>query len=216
MCIMDIFGETGMTVLAFLNQKGGTGKTTLALNVSFGLARESARVLLIDADQQASANAWSSLREDQPFSVVAIPRKNLHKEVARHRDNYDWIVIDGTPRDDAITRSCLVAADLVIIPIEPSALSAWAADRTVGQVEEARVFRPDLRAFFVVSRKIAGTILGREMRLLDLPLPALQTEITQRVAFAESMLQAQSIQEYAPGSAAAREIADLIKELHNV
>ena len=86
----------------------------------------------------------------------------------------------------------------------------------MGQVEEARVFRPDLRAFFVVSRKIAGTILGREMRLLDLPLPALQTEITQRVAFAESMLQAQSIQEYAPGSAAAREIADLIKELHNV
>ena len=139
--------------------------------MSFGLAKESARVLLIDADQQASANAWSSLREDQPFSVVAIPRKNLHKEVARHRGNYDWIVIDGTPRDDAITRSCLVAADLVIIPIEPSALSAWAADRTVGQVEEARVFRPDLRAFFVVSRKIAGTILGREMRLLDLPLP---------------------------------------------
>ena len=83
-------------------------------------------------------------------------------------------------------------------------------------MEEARIYRPDLRAFFVISRKIAGTVLGREMRLLDLPLPALQTEITQRVAFAESMLQARSIQEYAPESPAAREIADLIEELRHV
>ena len=145
-----------------------------------------------------------------------MPRKNLHKEVARQQDLYDWIVIDGTPRDDAITRSCLIAADLVVIPIEPSALSAWASDRTVGQVEEARIYRPDLRVYFVVSRKIPGTVLGREMRRLELPLPVLDTEITQRVAFAESMLQAQTIQEYAPGSAAAREIANLIKELRNV
>ena len=202
-----------MTVLAFLNQKGGTGKTTLSLNVAYALAHDNQRVLLIDADQQASANAWSSLREDQPFAVVAIPRKNLHKEVERQRDIYDWIVIDGTPRDDAITRSCLIAADIVVIPIEPSALSAWASDRTVGQVDEARIYRPDLHAFFVVSRKIPGTVLGREMRLLELPLPVLETEITQRVAFAESMLHAQSIQEYAPGSAAAREIAALIEEL---
>ena len=126
------------------------------------------------------------------------------------------IVIDGTPRDDAITRSCLIAADIVVIPIEPSALSAWASDRTVGQVEEARIYRPDLQARIVISRKIPGTVLGREMRLLELPLPVLETEITQRVAFAESMLQAQSIQEYAPNSAAAREIAELIKELHNI
>ena len=104
-----------MTVLAFLNQKGGTGKTTLSLNVAYGLAQTDQRVLLIDADQQASANVWSSLREDQPFSVFAAPRKNLHKEVDRQREHYDWIVIDGTPRDDAITRSCLIAADLVII-----------------------------------------------------------------------------------------------------
>ena len=104
------------------------------------------------------------------------PRKNLHKEVDRQREHYDWIVIDGTPRDDAITRSCIIGADLVIIPIEPSALSAWASDRTVGQVEEARIYRPDLRAFFVLSRKIAGTILGREMRMLELPLPVLKTE----------------------------------------
>ena len=205
-----------MTVLAFLNQKGGTGKTTLALNVSFGLAQEGDRVLLIDADQQASANVWSSLREDQPFSVVAVPRKNLHQEVGRQRDGYDWIVIDGTPRDDAITRSCLIAADLVIVPIEPSALSAWASDRTVGQVEEARIYRPDLRAYFVISRKIPGTVLGREMRMLDLPLPVLETEVTQRVAFAESMIQAQTIQEYAPDSPGALEVASLIKEIRNV
>ena len=205
-----------MTVLAFLNQKGGTGKTTLSINVAYGLAQSGQRVLLVDADQQASANDWSSLREDHPFSVVAVPRKNLHHEIGRQKEHYDWTVIDGTPRDDAITRSCLIAADIVVIPIEPSALSAWASDRTVGQVEEARIYRPDLQARFVVSRKIPGTVLGREMRLLELPLPVLETEITQRVAFAESMLQAQSIQEYAPNSAAAREIAELIKELQSV
>ena len=206
-----------MTVLAFLNQKGGTGKTTLSLNVAYGLAQSGQRVLLVDADQQASSNDWASLRaDDHPFGVVSIPRPNLHREIARHKEHYDWTVIDGTPRDDAITRACLIAADLVVIPIEPSALSAWASDRTVGQVEEARIYRPDLQARFVVSRKIPGTVLGREMRRLELPLPVLETEITQRVAFAESMLQAQAIQEYAPASAAAAEIASLISELHSI
>ena len=188
----EVLENGAMTVVAFLNQKGGTGKTTLSLNAAFGLAQAGERVLLVDADRQASVNAWSALREDQPFSVVAVPRKNLHREIARQKEFYDWVVIDGTPRDDAITRSCLIAADVAVIPIEPSALSAWASDRTVGQIEEARIYRPDLRAFFVVSRKIAGTVLGREMRRLELPLPVLETEITQRVAFAESMLKAQS------------------------
>ena len=100
-----------------------------------------------------------------------MPRPNLHREIARHKEHYDWTVIDGTPRDDAITRSCLIAADIVVIPIEPSALSAWASDRTVGQVEEARIYRPDLQARIVISRKIAGTVLGREMRWLVVLLP---------------------------------------------
>ena len=145
-----------------------------------------------------------------------MPRPNLHREIARHKEHYDWTVIDGTPRDDAITRSCLIAADLVVIPIEPSALSAWASDRTVGQVEEARIYRPDLQARIVISRKIAGTVLGRENGLLELPLPVLETEITPAGRFRRVDAAGQSIQEYAPNSAAAREIAALIKELHNV
>lgn len=66
-----------MTVLAFLNQKGGTGKTTLSINVAFGLAQAGRRVLLVDADQQASANDWSSLREDRRFKQLAAERASL-------------------------------------------------------------------------------------------------------------------------------------------
>ena len=201
-------------VIAFLNLKGGTGKTTLAVHVACELARDGAAVLLLDADPQASASEWAGLREDTPCTVMACTRSNLHTEVAKVRDRFDRIVIDGPPRGDALLRSCLAAADLCAIPIEPSGLSVRAADRILAMVEDARIYRPDLDARFVVSRKISGTVIGRELRSLTTGPPVLESEITMRVAFAMAMTYGQTIAEREgdahPG---ADEIANLTDEL---
>uniref|UniRef100_UPI00356730BF AAA family ATPase n=1 Tax=Aquicoccus sp. TaxID=2055851 RepID=UPI00356730BF len=63
-------------IISFLNQKGGVGKTTLAVNVAAQLARLGRKVLLIDADKQASASTWAGLREEAPFQVVNMARAN--------------------------------------------------------------------------------------------------------------------------------------------
>ena len=84
-------------------------------------------------------------------------------------------------------RSCIIASDLAILPIEPSGLSTWASDLTVQQVREAQEFKPTLKCGFVVSRKIGNTVIGRDIRAMaaEAGIPILDSEIEQRIAFAE-------------------------------
>ncbi|WP_138472148.1 MULTISPECIES: ParA family partition ATPase [Rhodobacterales] len=202
-------------IISFLNQKGGVGKTTLSINVAACLARQGHRVLLIDADKQSSATTWASLREDAPFQVVSMARANMARDALKLAADYTHTIIDGPPHAEEIARSCIVASDFVALPIEPSGLSTWASDLTVRQVREAQEFKPALKCGFVVSRKIGKTVIGRDIRSMaaEAGLPILQTDIEQRVAFAESLTMGQTIFEWAPDSAATQEIDKLTNEI---
>ncbi len=202
-------------IISFLNQKGGVGKTTLSVNVAGCLARQGHRVLLIDADKQGSATTWASLREDAPFQVVSMARANMARDALKLAQDYDHTIIDGPPHAEEIARSCIVASDFVALPIEPSGLSTWASDLTVRQVKEAQEFKPTLKCGFVVSRQIGQTVIGRDIRNMaaEAGLPILESEIEQRVAFAEGMTMGQTIFEWADDSNAAREIEHLTKEI---
>lgn len=210
-------------VIAFLNQKGGTGKTTLAVHVACELAGTGASVLLVDADTQASASEWAQLRAQPACAVVTYAQPgrtqdlyaDLSAKIAAQGRRYDHIVIDGPPRGNALLRSCLAVADLCVIPIEPSGLSVRAADRIVAMADEVRAaYRPGLRVRFAVSRKLPVTRIGRDLRnLVDGP-PVLETEITQRVGFAMAMTFGQTIAEReGRGHPGAVEIANLTAEL---
>lgn len=202
-------------IISFLNQKGGVGKTTLSVSVAGCLARLGHRVLLIDADKQGSATTWASLREDAPFQVVSMARANMARDALKLAQDYTHAIIDGPPHAEEIARSCIVASDFVALPIEPSGLSTWASDLTVRQVKEAQELKPQLKCGFVVSRKIGKTVIGRDIRNMaaEAGLPILESEIEQRVAFAEGMTMGQTIFEWAGSSIAAREIEHLTKEI---
>ena len=202
-------------IISFLNQKGGVGKTTLSVNVAGCLARQGHRVLLIDADKQGSATTWASLREDAPFQVVSMARANMARDALKLAQDYDHTIIDGPPHAEEIARSCIVASDFVALPIEPSGLSTWASDLTVRQVKEAQEFKSTLKCGFVVSRQVGKTVIGRDIRNMaaEAGLPILESEIEQRVAFAEGMTMGQTIFEWAGESNAAREIEHLTKEI---
>src|SRR5215208_568010 len=129
-------------VIAVLNQKGGVGKTTIAVNMAAVLAKRGQRVLLVDADPQASSLAWSSARDRDPlFPVVGRAKPSLHQELSMIAKEYDGVVIDGAPRLDALGRSVILASDLVLIPVQPSPLDLWAAAHTLELVREAQQFR---------------------------------------------------------------------------
>jgi chromosome partitioning protein len=201
-------------VISFLNQKGGVGKSTLALNVASHLAI-TGRTLLIDADKQGTASTWASLREASPFQVVALARENMARDAIALASGFDFTVIDGPPHAEGVTRSCIIASDFVAVPIEPGGASRWSSDLTVRQLAEAREAKHSLKCGFVISRKITGTVLGREAKAMaaDTGLPLLRTEIEQRVAFAEAMTMGKTIFEWAGSSRGAFEIRDLTDEL---
>ena len=123
------------------------------------------------------------------YGVFGLARDSLHQEAPQVALQADLVVIDGPPRIAAIARSALLAADLVLIPVQPSAYDIWASQEMVQLVTEARVFRPQLRAAFVINRRVVGTVIGREVRtaLADQPFNALSGDVSQRIAFADSV-----------------------------
>src|SRR5579863_6210452 len=114
-------------IIAVVNQKGGAGKTTIALNLAAALAAEGKRVLLVDADPQQTAQDWAAVRSSPPpFQVVGLAKPVLHRDLPQMAADYDHVVIDGAPRNYEVARSAIAAADVVLIPVQPSGADFWA------------------------------------------------------------------------------------------
>src|SRR5208337_1770269 len=105
--------------------------------------------------------------------------------------------------------------DLVVVPIEPGGASRWSSDLTVRQLKEAQELKPTLKCGFVVSRKIGSTVLGRDTRIMaaDAGIPVFDTEIEQRIAYAEALTMGKTIFEWAGGGSAVIDIQNLAHEL---
>lgn len=203
-------------IIGFLNQKGGVGKTTLAVHIADAFARRNNRVLLVDADPQGSSLDWAASRKGNPaFPVAGLPRASIHKELPALASGYAYVIIDGPPRVYDVARSVIMASDMVLIPVQPSPYDVWAAKEIVDLLREAIVFKPNLKSAFVINRKIVNTALGRDVAdaLADYPIPVLKSSICQRVSLAESAAQGQTVFESSPENAACKELSALADEI---
>lgn len=203
-------------VISFLNQKGGTGKTTLSINVASEFVRRNKNVLLIDADPQGSALDWSSSRTiDSLVTVVSYPRPTLHRDITKIGVGHDVIVVDGPPRVTDLARTVILASDIVLIPVQPSPYDVWASAEVVKLLEESMVFKEKLVCCFVINRKIVNTAIGTDVRhaLAAYSFATLNTSVSQRVIFAEAATKGLAVFEVDDSSQATKEIEKLISEM---
>jgi chromosome partitioning protein len=195
-------------IVAFVNQKGGVGKTTLAINLAAALRRRDYRVLMIDADPQGTALQWKSLEQNIAFDVMHFPKPLSSQELQSFAKDHDFVVIDTPPAIGHISESVLALGGLAVVPLGPSPLDIWASRHTAEMIEEAGKRDKTLKGKLLICRKIPRTRMGREAReaLNVLGLEIFETEICQRIAYVESMLSGVSVLQYAAAGEAAREV----------
>jgi chromosome partitioning protein len=209
-------------IVAFLNHKGGVGKTTLALHVAGAWAAQGKRIVVVDTDSQGSALDWSEQRSNEGltrlFDVLELARDTLHVEVPEIARDVHHVVIDGSSHSAALMRSAMLAADLVLVPAQPSPFDGWAAAGTLRLLQEAQRFRPRLIVRFVLNRCVARSLIASEIAeaLAAYDPPALALRVGQRVVFADAARTGRLVSEMPRSELAAREVAALAAEIERI
>jgi len=201
-------------VITVAQQKGGTGKTTLAANIAAALGGRS-RVALLDIDPQRSLARWHELRTARTGPCSALTFSDLSgwrlgTELERLKCGHDFVLIDSPPQIDTDARLAIRAADLVLIPVQPSPPDIWAAEGTLKLAEAER------RTAHVLLNRVPAASRLRASVEADIAarrLPLLRTALGNRTGFALAFAAGLGITEAEPRSTAAAELRDLISEL---
>lgn len=203
-------------VVAAANLKGGSGKTTVSTSLAAALAADGSRVTLLDADPQGSATAWLE-SGSLPVKLLAAPMEDdadaprWIAQVKEAAQETDYLVIDLPPMLGIVTAAALRQADVVVVPITPSALDIRAAMRAIDLVREARKSRNGLPSCLLVPNRVdRRTAAGREAEaaLHELGEPV-SPPIGLRSAFVDAVSAGSWVGSYAPKSPAHDEIKHL-------
>ena len=205
-------------IIACASVKGGAGKSTLATNLATEYQRQGRRVLLVDADPQATSSTWAEVATEKghkPPTVVAMG-KDMHRpgQLDQLAAPFDVTIIDCPGRDGAVVRSALMVADLVLVPCGASPADAWALQQSLEIIDEARAVRPHLAARVVITRRRA-TSIGRGARgdLAAAGVPLLGADIAERVAYQQAIGDGVGVTSMKNQAEAAKEIRELVKAI---
>ena len=203
-------------VVAILNPKGGTGKTTLATNLSRSL-QAWGDVLLLDLDPQQSAQEWAERNPADYPGVLGVQPENLLRTIPKVKDRFGTIVIDGAAiMGQRSLTDAIKTADFILIPVQPSGLDIWGASDLVELIKTRQgITDGQPKASFVVSRQIQGTRFAADIqtRLEQMEMPVFASRLTQRIDFTEAATAGLSVLDYRPRGKAAEEIKAITNEL---
>lgn len=197
-----------MLTIAFISQKGGVGKTTLAIHLATAFQAAGRETLVIDLDPQTSAAEWKDARvEERPY-VMAVPSSRLKKTLETAKEHEAEVaILDTAPHSEGTALEAARAADLILVPCQPSIMDLRAMRKTADLINHLK------KPIYAVLNEVApqGTVADEAGRAItaQFGIAVCPVRLGQRVAFNRCLLTGQTAQEYDPGGRAAQEIAAL-------
>ena len=202
-------------VIVIAQQKGGAGKTTLAIQIAVAWQRAKKRVTMLDIDPQGSLTAWRTLRdhtigEESGPRVEAISGWRLGNQLTAARRDADLVIVDSPPHAETEAKTAIRAADLVLLPVQPTMLDLWATEATL-DLAEAEKTKALLVLNRVPPRSLAADAVAAEITRRKWPLA--KTRLGNRQAFAASINEGKGVTETARRTVAGKELDTLAKEV---
>ena len=201
-------------IITIAQQKGGAGKTTLAAHLAVAWATGKRRVAIVDTDPQGSLTQWYKLRETvlgeaaTSLTFAAISGWRVRSEIDRLKYDHDLILIDSPPHTDAEARTAIRAADLVVVPLQPSPMDVWATSATIQICKQEKVPVKMVLNRVHPQAKLTEAISGEMVGLTH-------SRFGNRVIFAGALMHGLGVTEAQPNSPAAEEVRALAKEILN-
>jgi chromosome partitioning protein len=207
-------------VITVCNQKGGSGKTTVTMQLAGALSRRGYAVLVVDADPQATATRWAASAEDAspfPAAVVGLSAAGgkVHREVAKFVENYAFILVDCPPAADSpVPQSALLVSDLAIVPIVPSPLDLWASVGIREVIARMSDINDSLQARLLLNQAQPNQNLTREAQevLANFGIEPCRTQWRQRAIYRQCAVFGQSVHDF-PNRSAIDEVEALCDEM---
>jgi len=203
-------------IITLAQQKGGSGKTTVAAHLATALALARKSVAIVDVDPQGSLGEWFERREerlgeegiDLEFRTASgWGARREARNLARH---HDFVIVDTPPKSDIEMRPAIEIADLVIVPLQPTPVDLWATDPTLELVA-----KEGKEALLVLNRVVRRALLSAEIEQAtrELGYTLARAQLGNRVAFPSSMGTGSTVLETEPSSLAALEVEALKREI---
>lgn len=202
------------SVITLAGQKGGAGKTTLAIHLAAELKKRGNRVLLVDTDPQGTAMSWAERApEDTEGPTTIAMGDNVRAQLREMSKDYDYAFIDTPGRQSKRVAAALMVSDLVLLPCIPSPNDLWALADSLATVEQVQEVR-ELQAALVVNAVTkTGLTTAFKERLEEINVAVMSSELGFRVAFREAIAAGLGVTQYAPTSTAAAEVRSVVDEL---